>query len=99
GTDWAEARRDKRLRALRQQVQVVFQDPFSSLSPRQTVEQIVGEGLEVHRPELGAAERRERVSALLAEVGLVDDPERGSEWLQRYPHEFSGGQRQRLAIA
>jgi len=99
GTGWAEARRDKRLRELRQQVQVVFQDPFSSLSPRLTVEQIVGEGLAVHRPGLAAAERRERVAALLAEVGLVDDPGRGSEWLQRYPHEFSGGQRQRLAIA
>ena len=98
-TGWDEARRSKTTRALRQQVQVVFQDPFSSLSPRLTVEQIVGEGLAVHQPGLSAAERRERVSALLAEVGLVDEPERGSEWLQRYPHEFSGGQRQRLAIA
>ncbi|ODT33158.1 MAG: microcin ABC transporter ATP-binding protein [Hydrogenophaga sp. SCN 70-13] len=99
GSDWAEARRNKRLRELRQRVQVVFQDPFSSLSPRLTIEQIVGEGLAVHRPDLSAAARRERVSALLAEVGLVDDPQRGADWLQRYPHEFSGGQRQRLAIA
>ncbi len=99
GSGWAEAKRDKRLRELRQRVQVVFQDPFSSLSPRLTVEQIVGEGLSVHRPDLPPAQRRERVVALLAEVGLVDDPQRGADWLQRYPHEFSGGQRQRLAIA
>jgi microcin C transport system ATP-binding protein len=99
GSGWAGAKRDKRLRELRQRVQVVFQDPFSSLSPRLTVEQIVGEGLSVHRPDLPAAQRRERVAALLAEVGLVDDPKRGADWLQRYPHEFSGGQRQRLAIA
>lgn len=88
-------------RALRQQVQAVFQDPFSSLSPRMTVEQIVGEGLRVHRPELSAAERRQRVVQTLREVGLWPQLE-GEEallWLQRYPHEFSGGQRQRLAIA
>ena len=53
----------------------------------------------MHRPDLPADQRRERVAALLAEVGLVDDPQRGADWLQRYPHEFSGGQRQRLAIA
>ena len=83
--------------ALRQQVQVVFQDPFSSLSPRMTVEEIVGEGLQVHAPELSVAERRERVSSMLAEVGLTDAQFPGL--LSRYPHEFSGGQRQRLAIA
>jgi microcin C transport system ATP-binding protein len=86
-------------RALRRQMQVVFQDPFSSLSPRMTIEQIVGEGLLVHQPGLSVVQRRERVVAALADVGLVDDPARGSDWLQRYPHEFSGGQRQRLAIA
>ncbi|MGD9774434.1 ABC transporter ATP-binding protein [Diaphorobacter sp.] len=83
--------------ALRRQVQVVFQDPFSSLSPRMTVEEIVGEGLRVHEPALPAPERRARVAAMLAEVGLTDAQFPGL--LARYPHEFSGGQRQRLAIA
>lgn len=99
GLDWAEALRTGQARALRQRIQVVFQDPFSSLSPRMTIEQIVGEGLLVHQPKLSAAQRRERVVVALADVGLVDDPRHGSDWLQRYPHEFSGGQRQRLAIA
>jgi microcin C transport system ATP-binding protein len=74
-------------------MQVVFQDPFSSLSPRHTIEQIVGEGLALHKPELQAAERRAKVVATLREMGL--DP----ATLSRYPHEFSGGQRQRIAIA
>ncbi len=82
---------------LRQQVQVVFQDPFSSLSPRMTVEEIVGEGLQVHAPTLPPPERRARVAAMLAEVGLNEEQFPGL--LARYPHEFSGGQRQRLAIA
>jgi microcin C transport system ATP-binding protein len=82
---------------LRQQVQVVFQDPFSSLSPRLTVEEIVGEGLLVHAPGLSVAQRHERVISALAEVGLTVQEFPGL--LQRYPHEFSGGQRQRLAIA
>jgi len=99
GTDWAQARQQGALRALRQRVQVVFQDPFSSLSPRLTIEQIVGEGLQVHQPGLPPAERRARVAALLAEVGLVPDAVAAATLLQRYPHEFSGGQRQRLAIA
>lgn len=99
GSDWAEARRNGQTKSLRQRIQVVFQDPFSSLSPRMTVEQIVGEGLQVHQPQCSAAERRERVVRALADVGLVDDPGQGNDWLQRYPHEFSGGQRQRLAIA
>ncbi|WP_332815713.1 ABC transporter ATP-binding protein [Ramlibacter sp.] len=84
-------------RPIRRQVQVVFQDPFSSLSPRMTVEEIVGEGLLVHEPSLPAAARRERVLAQLAEVGLAEAQFPGL--LDRYPHEFSGGQRQRLAIA
>ncbi len=83
--------------ALRRQVQVVFQDPFSSLSPRLTVEEIVGEGLRVHDGALGGAERRVRVEAALDEVGLTEAQYPGL--LARYPHEFSGGQRQRLAIA
>ena len=99
GTDWAEAQRTGQSRSLRQRIQVVFQDPFSSLSPRMTIEQIVGEGLLVHEPELRQEQRRQRVVAALAEVGLVQDPTQAGDWLQRYPHEFSGGQRQRLAIA
>ncbi len=84
-------------RPLRRQVQVVFQDPFSSLSPRMTVEEIVGEGLLVHEPALDAAARRERVRAALTDVNLSEEAFPGL--LSRYPHEFSGGQRQRLAIA
>ncbi|WP_233272673.1 ABC transporter ATP-binding protein [Paraburkholderia acidisoli] len=78
---------------LRSHLQVVFQDPFSSLSPRQTIERIVGEGLALHRPDLSAEERRKRIVSVLREVGLDRTA------LQRYPHEFSGGQRQRIAIA
>ena len=81
------------LRPLRKRMQVVFQDPFSSLSPRLTIEQIVGEGVELHFPELDAAARRGRVIAALEDVGLE------AGMLDRYPHEFSGGQRQRIAIA
>lgn len=83
--------------ALRRNVQVVFQDPFSSLSPRLTVEEIVGEGLRVHAASSVAVERRQRVEQALADVGLTELQYPGL--LQRYPHEFSGGQRQRLAIA
>jgi microcin C transport system ATP-binding protein len=72
---------------------VVFQDPFASLSPRRTIEQIVGEGLELHQPRLGRAGLREAVAQGLTEVGLAP------EMMSRYPHEFSGGQRQRIAIA
>lgn len=89
-------------KAQRRQIQVVFQDPFGSLSPRMTVEQIVGEGLSVHAPEMKLSERRQRVLAALREVGLLpnlSDPASEALWLQRYPHEFSGGQRQRIAIA
>ena len=82
---------------LRRTMQVVFQDPFSSLSPRMTVEEIVGEGLLVHEPGLDTGARQQRVLAALAEVGL-DEAQFGN-MLARYPHEFSGGQRQRLAVA
>jgi microcin C transport system ATP-binding protein len=87
--------------ALRRTVQVVFQDPFSSLSPRLTVEEIVGEGLLVHAPDMSKAQRRQAVVQALREVGLNKglSAEEGEALLQRYPHEFSGGQRQRLAIA
>ncbi len=82
---------------LRKSIQVVFQDPFSSLSPRMTVEEIVGEGLRVHVPALSALQRQERVLHTLSEVGL--EQSQFPNLLQRYPHEFSGGQRQRIAIA
>jgi microcin C transport system ATP-binding protein len=86
------------IRRLRRRMQVVFQDPFASLSPRMTIGQIVGEGLALHRPELGRAERDSLVALALDEVGL--SPRHGVEHvLERYPHEFSGGQRQRIAIA
>ncbi|MBL8317133.1 MAG: ABC transporter ATP-binding protein [Burkholderiaceae bacterium] len=95
GRRWSrDAAANKPIRRL---VQVVFQDPFSSLSPRMTVEEIVGEGLRVHEPGLDEAARRARTVAALADVGLVDSQIPGL--LERYPHEFSGGQRQRLAVA
>ncbi len=75
------------------QMQVVFQDPFGSLSPRLTIGEIVGEGLRVHQPQLSRAERQAKVAAILEEVAL------GADTINRYPHEFSGGQRQRIAIA
>jgi microcin C transport system ATP-binding protein len=81
------------LRPLRRQMQIVFQDPYGSLSPRLTAGEIIGEGLEVHEPALTRAARDARVGAALAEVGL--EP----AMADRYPHEFSGGQRQRIAIA
>jgi microcin C transport system ATP-binding protein len=83
----------RQLRPLRREMQVVFQDPFSSLSPRLSVAQIVEEGLKVHRLAVSSAERRRLIETALVEVGL--DPEAA----ERYPHEFSGGQRQRIAIA
>ena len=87
--------------AMRREVQVVFQDPFSSLSPRLTIEEIVGEGLTVHEPALTLTARRLRVVQALQDVGLgLDlDEQQFHELMQRYPHEFSGGQRQRVAIA
>ncbi|MBD3803647.1 MAG: ABC transporter ATP-binding protein [Thioclava sp.] len=82
----------RQLRALRRDMQIVFQDPFGSLSPRMTVEQIIGEGLTVHGVDPGR-NRREMVAEIMEETGL--DP----TMMERYPHEFSGGQRQRIAIA
>jgi oligopeptide transport system ATP-binding protein len=83
----------KRMRSLRKEMQLVFQDPYGSLSPRQTVGEIITEGLLVHEPGLSRADRDRRAIAALEEVGL--DPKARN----RYPHEFSGGQRQRIAIA
>jgi microcin C transport system ATP-binding protein len=87
------AKNTKAMRPLRSRMQIVFQDPFASLSPKMTVRQIVGEGLPIHFPELSRAEREAEVERIIAEVGLSTDV------LDRYPHEFSGGQRQRIAIA
>jgi oligopeptide transport system ATP-binding protein len=81
------------LRALRREMQMVFQDPFASLDPRMRVGAIVSEPLEIHEPRLARAERRERVAEALRAVGMGEDA------LARYPHEFSGGQRQRIGIA
>ncbi len=95
GQSWS--RQASRNKAIRKAVQVVFQDPFSSLSPRMMVEAIVEEGLLVHEPSLSPGARRVRVEQSLADVGMSEAQFPGL--LQRYPHEFSGGQRQRLAIA
>ena len=81
------------LRPLRRRMQIVFQDPYGSLSPRMSMGEIVAEGLRVHEPGLDRAGRERRVRAALEEVGLPPDA------AGRYPHEFSGGQRQRVAIA
>jgi microcin C transport system ATP-binding protein len=83
----------KRMRPFRRQMQIVFQDPYGSLSPRMSVSDIIEEGLWVHHPKLTKAQREERVIRALRDVGL--DPETRF----RYPHEFSGGQRQRIAVA
>ena len=83
----------KAVRPLRRQMQIVFQDPFASLSPRMSVAQIIGEGLEVHGLAKTTPERRALVADVLDEVGLSAD------MMDRYPHEFSGGQRQRISIA
>jgi oligopeptide transport system ATP-binding protein len=92
GRDITRASR-RAMRPLRREMQIVFQDPFGSLSPRLTVGEIVAEGLRVHEPALTTRERDARAAVALAEVGL--DPAARN----RYPHEFSGGQRQRIAIA
>lgn len=83
----------RKLRPLRTKMQIIFQDPYSSLNPRKVILDLIGEGLAEHRMVKTAHEKKERVVALLEKVGL------SSQILYRYPHEFSGGQRQRLAIA
>ncbi len=85
--------KNRELRPLRKEFQIVFQDPYSSLSPRMTIEQIVGEGLKTHFPKLNKTQHQVKIKKALREVGLEEDI------LWRYPHEFSGGQRQRIAIA
>ena len=83
----------KQLRPLRKQMQVVFQDPYSSLNPRMNIRSIIEEGLLVHFPDKSEAERTEAIDSILKDVGLTPDMK------ERYPHEFSGGQRQRISIA
>ena len=83
----------KATRPLRRRMQIVFQDPYGSLSPRMTVGEIVGEGLRIHEPKMSDSARRELIGATLEEVGLT------RAMMDRLPHEFSGGQRQRIAIA
>jgi ABC-type glutathione transport system ATPase component len=92
GEDWLGSR-GSQLRTLRRRIQMVFQDPVSSLNPRMRVGAIVGEPLAIHEPALSATERRRRVIQMLEEIGMGEDS------LARYPHEFSGGQRQRIGIA
>ena len=92
GRDWLGAR-GRDLRQLRRQMQMIFQDPYGSLDPRQTVASAVGEPLGIHEPGMARGERRRRIEEALEAVGL------GGETLSRYPHEFSGGQRQRVAMA
>lgn len=78
---------------IRKNIQIVFQDPYNSLNPRMNIEEIIGEGLEVHFQNLCKAEKLQKIKDSLKDVGLEDDI------LEKYPHEFSGGQRQRIAIA
>ena len=88
-----QAQKKDQLKALRREMQLVFQDPFGALSPRLSVAEIIEEGLRVHEPALSQTERRARITAVLKDVGLDPDVQ------DRYPHEFSGGQRQRISIA
>jgi oligopeptide/dipeptide ABC transporter ATP-binding protein len=83
----------KKLKSLRKKMQIVFQDPYSSLNPRKTVFQIISQPLEVHGMVFGKSDMVERVAQLLQRVGLEEDH------MERYPHQFSGGQRQRICIA
>ncbi len=77
----------------RKKIQIIFQDPYNSLNPRMTIEEILREPLDIHFPGLDKKERKERIASLLTKVGLLPD------FMFRYPHEFSGGQRQRIGIA
>tara|TARA_B100000686_G_C16700765_1_gene923232 strand:- start:264 stop:1553 length:1290 start_codon:yes stop_codon:yes gene_type:complete len=86
--------KSKDIKKMRKDIQIVFQDPFSSLSPRMTIEQIVSEGLQVHNPNISFKDKEIKVKNILYEVGL-----NYNEVNNRFPHEFSGGQRQRIAIA
>jgi len=83
-----------KMKNLRKEIQIVFQDPFSSLSPRMTIEQIVSEGLEIHQKKLSKDEKKDKIKKIIKDVGLDYE-----DIHQRFPHEFSGGQRQKIAIA
>lgn len=83
----------KDMRAVRRDMQIIFQDPYASLNPRMTVADIVGEPLDIHNLANNKQERNEKVKEILENVGL------GEEYMNRYPHEFSGGQRQRIGVA
>ena len=83
----------REMRALRREMQIIFQDPFASLNPRMSIREILSEPYEIHGLYKGRKEREDKIQALLAEVGLPSDA------ANRYPHEFSGGQRQRIGIA
>ncbi|NBJ12865.1 ABC transporter ATP-binding protein [Microvirga arsenatis] len=83
---------EREMRTYRSRLQIIFQDPYSSLNPRLRIDQIIGEAIDIHRPVRGSA-RQDRIAELLQRVGLSPDAAR------RYPHEFSGGQRQRIGIA
>jgi peptide/nickel transport system ATP-binding protein len=96
GTDLAfmdREPRSERSQAVRRRLQIIFQDPYASLNPRQSIDEILTEPMAIHRIGANQAERRDRAAALLEEVGLHGDH------LRRFPHEFSGGQRQRIGIA
>lgn len=94
GKDISKKKLDKETRTmLRHDMQMIFQDPMASLNPRKKVEDIIGEGLDIHHSYKTMEERDEKIKAILKKVGLA--PEIGS----RYPHQFSGGQRQRVGIA
>lgn len=82
----------KQMKEMRKRIQIVFQDPYASLNPRMTIQEIIGEGIDIHGLATGDA-RKKRISELLESVGL------NSSHLSRFPHEFSGGQRQRIGIA
>ncbi len=84
---------ESQFRPLRREIQMIFQDPYGSINPRMTIEEIIAEPLRIHFSDLNKAERRDTVASLLKRVGLPQE----SMW--RYPHEFSGGQRQRIGIA
>ncbi len=86
--------KNKEILNLRKEIQIVFQDPFSSLSPRMNVEEIISEGLNIHYPTLSKSEKNIKLKKILEQVGL-----NFSDCIHKYPHEFSGGQRQRIAIA
>ena len=84
----------KEMLNLRKEIQIVFQDPFSSLSPRMNIEDIISEGLLIHHPKINKKEKEEKIKNILYKVGLEYE-----NTIEKYPHEFSGGQRQRIAIA